>query len=75
MKKSKYQREDLYNCIVIFIKDDGSTGGASYHNIRMDQTATREKNLEYWKRKIPTATHVNVYGGITRILKEQIKFL
>lgn len=74
MKKSKYQREDLYTCIVIYVKLDGSPGGATFHKIRMDQPATRDKNMEYWKRKLPTATHVNVYGGISRKFKEQIKF-
>lgn len=65
MGKNQYRRENLYKAIVIYTDQWGQTKGAKYRNILADRPASWNQSVAYWKKKFPSATHVNLYGGIT----------
>ena len=75
MGHKNYKREDLYTVLVFYQKSDGSTGCAKYHNIEVDKPGQWKKAEEYFRRKFPSATHANKYGGVTKqYIPPQIKF-
>jgi hypothetical protein len=72
-RNQQYRRENLYKVIVIYIDDAGITRGAKYRNIECDKLQAWERSKKYFKQKYPTATHVNVYGGVSGVFKGQQK--
>lgn len=73
MEHRKYKRENLYTAVVIYKGPWGKTAAAKYRNIDADKPATWKRAAIFFKLKFPTATHVNLYGGISREFKRQEK--
>jgi hypothetical protein len=74
MNKNKYRRETLYKVIVVYLDHQGKAAFAKYRNILCDRPASWSRSKKFFKSKFPTATHVNIYGGLTGQFKRQEKF-
>lgn len=71
----KCKKESYYRVIVVYKGDDGKPKFAGpYHNILYDRPESWKNSKAFFKRKYPTATHCNIYGGITKEFKKQEKF-
>jgi hypothetical protein len=71
--KYKYKRENLYTVIVVYDGPNGQPAFAKYRNIDCDKPATWERTKRFFEKKFPTAKHANIYGGISREYKKQVK--
>jgi hypothetical protein len=69
-----YKRESLYTAIV-FYKDPatGSARPAKYRNVEADKPGSWKRFIYFIRRKFPTATAINLYGGITKEFYKQVK--
>jgi hypothetical protein len=74
MKPANYKRENLYTAVVVYT-EAGKPKFAKYRNIDADKPASWIRTKAFFKDRFPTATHVNLYGGISRVFKRQERFL
>jgi hypothetical protein len=75
-KEKAPKREDLYN-ITIVRRDPNLPGGIlkrTWHRVAVDDPVTWERTAKKIKQLFPEVIHVNVYGGITELFKQRIKF-
>ena len=73
MTKYKYERENLYRVVIVYRDPNGKPAFAKYRNIQCDKPASWERSKAFFKTTFPTATHVNIYGGISRKFIRQEK--
>ncbi len=69
------KRENLYSIQIFWTdeKDPRGYGNRVWRKVAVDDKRTWEKAEKSIRRLFPTVTHVNVYGGVTREFKKQIK--
>jgi hypothetical protein len=67
-------RENLYTLTICYLDESGIQRWTKWHRVELDKPAHRaaiERSLKAW---YPGFHHANIYGGISRTLKGQIKF-
>jgi hypothetical protein len=73
----RFKRENLYTCIVMCWEQCSNITytGKKFHNVDADKPAVWQRFLHFVRKDFPNASHINIYGGISRnfIRQEKLK--